>query len=176
MNRKYLAETYENTLYANNQCKRWWADPRILVGGSITSSTDWKHLQRAFGIEAVLSVESERDDDDKVTGPYLYVPVLDDGLPKPLEWWKACLEFAKENLDEGKKLYIHGQTGGSRSVAVAYGVLRFVYGFNREEAIEKIVRCLPRYGTHPAHVNYMMSAEYAIEKLTPVAADDTLPA
>ncbi len=160
------AELYLNKAYADgtHNARRWWAHDRILVGGTLLDAADWAHLKKDFGITAVLSVESEHDDNGKgIDGPALWLPVPDDGTPKPAEWWAAGTVFAAGVLDApGSKLYVHCQMGGSRSPAMAFAILRTWGMLSREEALAAIRETIPHYGNHPVHVNYLSSCEHAL--------------
>lgn len=162
-----IAERYVNTLYGGHVCQRWWADDLILVGGSIIDEADVQHLRCDLGVRAVLNVEVERSDSQKVMGiPLLELPTQDDGTPKPIEWWAAGIAFTAPLLWSGSCVYIHCQMGGSRSPAMVYGVLRAVLGCSPAQAIERIrFGGVPSYGDHPVHVSYLSSCEAALAVL-----------
>lgn len=172
---QFIAEQYSNSLYLGHPTSRWWADDRILVGGSLIDELDWKHIKSQFGIRAVLSVESEHSDIGKgIDEPYLYQPVPDDGLPKPVEWWITCISFAYGVLrDPARKVYVHCQMGGSRSPAMAYAILRVCMHMTKEGALARIRRVLADYGGPPGHQAYMRSAEDAITLLGDISKNFT---
>lgn len=155
-----LAEDYVNTLYCGHPCKRWWAGPRLLVGGSIVSFADAIHLG-SFGVKAVISVESERDDEGRNPYPHIYKPTPDDGTPPPVEWWREILAFAR--LYAGGVIYVHCQMGGSRSPAVAYAILRD-RGASPDEALGVLREFKPTYGEHHYHKSYLAAAEAALTR------------
>ena len=160
-----MAERYTNTLYGDHVCQRWFPDPKILVGGSILNKEDFEHLQRDFGVTAVLNVEQEHTDVGKVVGvPLCELPTQDDGQPKPTEWWFAGIGFSAPLLLDSSSnvLYIHCQMGGSRSPAMAYGCIRAILGLSQEDALRRLHRGVPSYGTHQGHWNYMNSCESAL--------------
>lgn len=161
------AEQYSNLEYGGIICRRWWAHPKILVGGSINDTRDWNHLRDDFRISAVLSVESEHGDGGKVVNaPLCQLPTSDDGQPKPIEWWWAGFGFAAGIFEDlNAILYVHCQMGGSRSPAMAYGILRTVFGKSGDEALEAIRAGVPTYGSAPGHIQYLESCERAISKM-----------
>lgn len=165
-----LVETYGNTLYDPSDlgsAQRFWCGPAtshsIMVGGSILSQADCAHLQQDFGIEAILSVESERPDWGRADPrlPQIHIPMPDDGQPKPIEWWAAGIAFGIPV----RKLYVHCQMGHSRSPAMAYALLRVVHKQTTSQALANIRLGHPSFGNHPAHQAYIRSAETAISAL-----------
>lgn len=157
-------ETYCNTKYANQPCNRWWlVHERLLIGGSVIDLQDAEHLQKDLGIGAVLNVEREHTDVGYFDAlPLLELPTVDDGTPKPIEWWAAGVSFCTKALRNGLRVYVHCQMGGSRSPAMGYGILRSAWKYNAENALGAVrEKGVPSYGDHPVHVNYMNSYEVA---------------
>lgn len=144
--------------------KRWWIDPRILVGGSIIDAADFEQLREASGISHVLSVESERSDWGKVPFERLcYLPTADDGAPQPPKILQDAALFGEKVLAQPRcKLYVHCQMGASRSPTYAYAVLRKAYGVSREEFLKRVRLVMPEWGKHPWHPVYMTSVEDAV--------------
>jgi protein-tyrosine phosphatase len=158
-----LAENYVNNCYCGHPCSRWWAHPRILVGGSINDADDFDHLVIAYGVKHVISVESEHTDKGKVpTERLTYLPVPDDGSSPSIGHWKALVLAAGAALqDEDAVLYVHCQMGGSRSPAAAYAIIRAVFEMSPEVALAQIRAWKPTYGDHAYHQSYMESFEAA---------------
>lgn len=159
-----LAEQYVNRMYNNHPATRWWAHPNILVGGSINDEEDFFHLQHAFHVTAVISVESEHSDAGKVPPQLLcHLPTPDDGSAPSIQHWKTLLAFAHGAFTSPfTTLYIHCQMGGSRSPAAAYAVLRSTFGLNPEQALA-CIRCFKQnYGDHHYHKSYLGSVEAAL--------------
>lgn len=150
-----IAETYSNTCYEGHTCKRWWAGPDLLVGGSICDAADMQHLRDNFKIDAVLSVESERSDLGKGIGPYgVWLPFPDDGTPPEKVLVRNAIAFGGSVLMQKRKLYVHCQMGGSRSPAIAYAILRAI-GFTSEQTLAAIRVVKPEYGEHAYHKAYL---------------------
>lgn len=163
-----IVETYQNTLAGGVDTIRWWAHEKILIGGSILSREDWKHLKDFYKVEGVLSVEAERNDANKgIDGPYVHLPAPDDGLPKPAEWWAAGIVFMAGYFRDGKRgpLYIHSQSGLGRAPAMAYLCMRAIFRMSVSESLQMIRVTLPDYGKAPSHVAYLRSAEDALALL-----------
>ncbi len=158
-----IAENYINHLCCDNPCVRWWAHPLILVGGSIQNREDWDHIKNDFDISSVINVETEHDDAGKVDGPLLQVQVPDMGMPFPSVYVQCAVAFASVFIPEDKKVYVHGQQGGSRSPGFAYALLRGILKMNRAESIASLVEGNGKpYGNHPFHVTYMDSVDSAL--------------
>jgi protein-tyrosine phosphatase len=140
---------------------RWWIDDKVLVGGSLQSPEDWKHLVDAVGIRSVLSVESERSDEHAVNAAakQLRMPFEDNGAPISPGIVRRVIEFARESLPLGP-MYVHCQGGGSRSPAIAYAILRALMGLSQEEALGRIRRVKTEYHTGAwQHAAYLSSVE-----------------
>ena len=165
-------EDYINVLYRPPQfpegapCSRWWAlSDRILVGGSIVSKEDGAHLVRDFGIDAVVSVESERDDEGRWVGNSIYMPFPDVGdAPKP-EIFRSILQFSRRCVRDmlHAKFYVHCQMGGSRSPAVALLLMRGLFGLSAPVALEAVRQHKPGYGDHEFHRAYLSAVEEALQ-------------
>lgn len=161
-----IAERYANKLYPYDPSvivARWWAHPRILVGGSIIDEADWKHLRDDYGIAGVLNVETEHDDSGKKIPVLCQAQFADDGKPDPkvlytgLKFARGFLAVDPLKLDApGMKLYVHCQMGGSRSPAVAYMILRDVFRMTPGAAVQAIRNGKedPKWGEHPVHIGY----------------------
>ena len=131
-----------------------------MVGGSILDETDWRHLQRDYGLAGVINVESEHSDQGK--GIILLfesgIRWPDDAQPRPAIYWRTCIDAARAVLAHGP-VYIHCQMGGSRSPAVAYAVLRMVFKYSPEKARDALLACWPFYDVVAHHVAYLQSFE-----------------
>ena len=164
-------EDYVNSLYRPPQfpegapCSRWWALPDlVLVGGSIVSKDDGVHLARDFGIDVVVSVESERSDGDRWKGNSTYSPFQDIGASPPPEIFRSILSFSRQCLRDipRAKFYVHCQQGGSRSPAVAILLMRGLFGLGACEALSCIRAHKPGYGDHEFHKAYLASVDEAL--------------
>lgn len=174
-----LAEEYVNTLYrppqfpAGAPCARWWATQNLLVGGSIISPADGKHLAADFRVGVVLSVECERSDEGRWEegrweGAHCWAPFSDTGGDAS-EAMRKLLAFVRCHAYDywppgvaGPRYYVHCQMGGSRSPAAAYLVLRL--SLSPSAALVCIQRGKPGYGQHPFHQAYLAAAEKALEE------------
>lgn len=164
------AESYHNLLYPHpevNLIQRYWVTPSLMVGGSIVDEDDWKHLQRDFGLQSVLNVETEHSDEDKGIPRLSECRVPDDGTPFPQGIVRQAVSFAKLAAGFGP-LYVHCQMGGSRSPAFAYAVLRWVHFMSPQAAFDAVRASrdwapgLP-YGDHHFHQAYIASIDAALK-------------
>lgn len=162
------AEDYINLLYCppsfpnGAPCSRWWAHHRILVGGSIVSKEDGVHLARDFGIDVVISVESERDDGNRWRmGSAIWMPFPDIGAAPRPEVFRAILSFSWTCLRDMPlaKFYVHCQQGGSRSPAVAILLMRGLFGLDAVAALGAVRAHKLGYGDHPFHQAYLAAVE-----------------
>jgi CheY-like chemotaxis protein len=159
-----IAELYSNTLCRNFFSHRWWADPKILVGGSILNQSDWLHLQNTYNIQSVINVESEHSDFGKGIKNLCEQLVPDNGAPFSKEAVLNVVNFAKNALQHGN-IYVHCQMGSSRSPAFAYAILRYCFNMSKEDALGRIASKRPdakKYGYHPYHQSYLNSVEAAL--------------
>lgn len=98
--------------------------PDLAVGGMV--HPDEIADLRALGITHVLSVNwPDRPEYPEVIASFqhLNLAILDDALPKPIEWFQAGIDFAN-TLAPGDKLLVHCGHGINRSPAMAYAILR----------------------------------------------------
>jgi hypothetical protein len=128
-------ETY--SIIDGRTAKRYWVHDRILVGGEITSPADARQLVDAHGITHSLSLQWEKSDDelpDNVLRAQFGHP---DAPPEPFtrEKLQKIVAWASAALDDKRTvLYVHCQLGSFRSPAIAWLLLRAVFGFSAQEA------------------------------------------
>lgn len=162
-----IFEEYPNRRFGNDIAHRWWADERILVGGSVVDADDFQHLKRDANVGGTISVDNDGTGDWSFLGgaPHLHLPQPDDWAFKPIEWWWGCIAFAFEFLrTQDTVLYVHCRMGHSRSPAVAYAILRAAMGFGPKSAMARIHRGEPGYETRSiGQQNYIWSCERALE-------------
>lgn len=168
-----IIETVRHKLYdaiygRTTMFDRWSVHPNIIIGGSILDQQDWDHLRDDLKVGAVLNVETEHSDAGYGIANLCEAQVPDDHQAFPFDKIRQALVFANEYLTKNPTgiLYVHCQMGGSRSPALAYGVLRYHYGIKAGAALDMIRKGgrISNYGDHPAHQNYIGS----IEKYLPV--------
>ena len=124
---------------------RWWVPGYpIMIGGNIQDAADLAHLQKDFGITHVLDVESGRGATcEHPAGKYKKLEFIDNGMPVSAALLREACEFARDAVKAGGKLLIHCHMGASRSPAIAYAILRTVYGLSHEDGLVAINRGFP---------------------------------
>jgi hypothetical protein len=158
-----IAEYYTNTVSPTNiVLPRYWLNSNILIGGNIIDQSDWEHLQKDFGIKAVINVDPRPNDGIQIDN-ILHCGVNDDGNSFPKETILSALKFAAQT--EGP-IYIHCHLGMSRSPHFAYAILRANYKMSQEEALAKVKSALPSerhlWGFNQHTNSYIKSIETAI--------------
>lgn len=171
-----FVEAYQNARGAPGEADwialRWWADPfdkRILIGGTIQSRDDWRHLKDRLGIGAVITAEVERDDVSVGVPAELIcdVGVSDNGQPN-IDLYVKAIKFARRHTSE--RLYVHCAMGGSRSPSLAYAILRDG-GLSSTRIIQAYQHIFSAklnghpWGEHPFHMAYVGAAEAALVRL-----------
>jgi protein-tyrosine phosphatase/CheY-like chemotaxis protein len=157
-----VAEYYINTISPYNPVMiRYWITPKLLVGGNICNQKDWEHLEKDFGIKAVINVDGHTDT-NKTINNLLERYVHDEGAPFPADYIRDVIIFAKKHLDN--PIYLHCHAGISRSPHFAYAILRGCYNMTADEALIKIRKMLPdtHYGFNNHTVSYIKSIEDAL--------------
>ncbi len=165
-----IVETYANSSYTLDPtvlCRRYWVIQNgLMVGGSVLDAADFHHLQKSYRITDVINVETEHDDTGKVSPDNLFQAQFEDN-GAPIDPWKVvgAVAFAlkRKLLTPTTVFYVHCQMGGSRSPAIAYAILRTVWGLNPEVSLN-IIRSVreDNYGDHAYHKLYLASIERAV--------------
>lgn len=160
-----IAEYYTNTISPYNiVLPRYWINQNILIGGNIINQSDWDHLQKDFGIKAVINVDP-RPNSVQIDN-LLHIGVNDDGNAFPKEAILDVIKFAAKN--EGP-IYIHCHLGMSRSPHFAYAILRANYKMSQEDALAKVKGMLPSerhtWGFNQHTTSYIKSIEEALLEL-----------
>ena len=166
------AESYVNQFAQPPVAILRWFVPgyRIMIGGNIQDEADLAHIKRDFGITHVIDVESGRGatcpHDD---GRYLKIEFVDNGMPMAEPLLREACSFAKAALESNGTVYIHCHMGASRSPAIAYAVLRSVYGLSHEDGLIAINRGFPHgegyhWSYHPAQQAYVGAIDCWIDR------------
>lgn len=89
----------------------------IIIGGPVTSTADWQHLQSAFGATHLLNVCTEKDAGGTGVNPanLSQQQVPDSGSSPPGSWFTACAAFIAAAKAAGGIVYIMSQRGVSRA-------------------------------------------------------------
>jgi len=136
--------------------------PTLAVGGMV-HDYEIDDL-RALGITHVLNVNwPDRSEQPAVVDAFVHLDlaILDDGQPKPPEWFQAGIAFAA-TLRSTDKLLVHCGHGVNRSPAMAYAILR-AQGRSDAEALIRANR--PQAGsgkTGGSLAVYIASADAAV--------------
>ncbi|HET8586740.1 MAG TPA: hypothetical protein VFM74_02585, partial [Candidatus Limnocylindria bacterium] len=112
-------------------------DPSLAVGGVATHALD---LVAAQGYTHMLDLRETADSADSARRlglTYRHLPAIDDGKPKPREWFAAGVEFADQAQHDGGRLLIACHRGHNRGPSMSYAVLR-ARGDSPEDATRKI--------------------------------------
>lgn len=119
---------------------------RIILGSRPEKPEHLQWLRDTYAVNAILNV-CLVDDCAILPDPnglgwhqfavdeYRFNPTVDDMKPKPVEFWRNSLQFAMALLAvPGNVLYVHCESGSSRSSATVYCILR-AWGFSRADCV-----------------------------------------
>jgi protein-tyrosine phosphatase len=148
---------------------RYWVHGQILVGGTIQDVKDWEHLRDDYGCQFTLSVESERDDVNRLGAmptKHIWDPFEDRGVLEE-STLNRVIYWSLEPLRSGMSIYVHCQMGGSRSPSIAYALLRGIFGKSKDEALAAIRVSRPDFGANgsPIVPAYLASVEAYLAKV-----------
>jgi hypothetical protein len=115
--------------------------PSVHVGGQFIER-GWTILARR-GITAVISMRGEFDDREAGIAPprYLYLPTVDNHAPT-LEQLRQGVDFVRQEIDSGGKVYIHCWEGVGRAPTMAAAYLVST-GLSPHDSWETIRRVRP---------------------------------
>lgn len=162
-----VAEWYMNTYSPQpNPMPRYWITPSLLVGGNVLNAADWAHLEKDFGIKAVINADGQPDPSEIANICNAYV--LDEGAGFPVDIVRKIVSFGKANKDA--PMYVHCHMGASRSPHFVYAILRGVHGLSKDDARATVERVLPneryKWGFNNHTASYTASIEAALEGWT----------
>jgi CheY-like chemotaxis protein len=163
-----VAEDYINECSPNKPViQRYWVTPKILVGGNINNQNDWYHLEKTYGIKAVINIETS-EATRGINIPNLCEFYADDnGEHFVKERVHEVVKFAEKNSHH--PIYIHCHLGMSRSTHFTYAILRHNYKLSPEDALAKIKQALPterhHWGFNQHTQAYVESIENALKEL-----------
>jgi len=143
---------------------RHWVFPTVLVGGNVNDEADWNDLRDRLGVRSVVNVDA-RSEAHLPISALCEIPVDDNGQPFPRDAVRHIVSFAKLHVGLGA-VYVHCHIGVSRSPAFAYGILRWVYGLSRADAVACLNASDAEYGSNylaiPKHVVYLDAVDAAL--------------
>jgi protein tyrosine phosphatase (PTP) superfamily phosphohydrolase (DUF442 family) len=115
--------------------------PELAVGGQI-SAAGWRWLARR-GFTAVVNMRTEYDDAAHGIAPksYVWLPTVDDHAPT-LEQLQTGVDFIRQVLQEGGKVYVHCASGVGRAPTMAAAYL-ISTGLSMDEALALISQVRP---------------------------------
>jgi CheY-like chemotaxis protein len=163
-----VAEEYVNSVSPNKPVlQRYWIDSKLMVGGNICDQTDWQHLEKDYGIRAVINIETP-EAEKGITIPNLCeFYAADDGGQFAKERVQEVVKFAEKHISE--PIYIHCHLGMSRSPHFGYAILRHCYKMPQDEALAKVMKALPterhHWGFNQHTVSYIKCIEEALKEL-----------
>jgi protein-tyrosine phosphatase len=130
---------------------------RMAVGGSIHNRENFEALMR-HGITHIINTQIEFDDRTLQRGgdtepAVFWLPVDDDLLPKPTEFFDQGVRYALDVLDGPEsKLLIHCASGIHRAPMLALAILR-VLGYDRHAAVRLLVARRPQVHFPPVYLD-----------------------
>ena len=133
--------------------RRWdWVDEHVAVG-ALPSARFLRQLADA-GISALVNLCVEYSGNERslaaLSMTQLHLPTLDYHRPCADDIARA-VDFIKEQIEEGKKTYIHCKAGRGRSVTIAVGYLMATRQISANEAFLHIKSIRPNIDSDIPH-------------------------
>lgn len=122
--------------------KVFFVHKRLAFGGAITSNVHVEKL-RKLGITHVINLR-RRTNRHIGLFPHIWLPMKDDGKPRPDWFYRRSLDFYEEAMERrGAKLYVMCHHGICRSASLSYFFLR-ASGKSRKKAKARIFDARPQ--------------------------------
>ena len=124
--------------YESVQGHRWYdqINDDVWLGGAPTKTKDYQYLLKQ-GIRAVVDIRDERSDDLELYAEqginHIKLRVPDMMMP-PLNILTEGVDFMKEQVDQGRVVYVHCAKGRGRSAALVAAYLMKHHGMSYENA------------------------------------------
>lgn len=135
--------------------------PQVWVGPQFNARG--RRYLAAQGVNGVVNMRVEFDDAEHglALEHYCHLPTVDDDCPSP-EHFQKGVDFIREVVDKGGKVYIHckGGIGRAPTMAAAYFVAE---GMTLDEAIAQIKRTRPFIYITPPQLEALRNYEQAIK-------------
>lgn len=134
-------------IYERVQGHQWYDPilPHVWLGGAPTYKRDYEFLL-AQGIGAVVDIRNEREDDLALYAKHrinhIKLRVPDIAAPSS-EIIERGVNFMRENVEDGRKVYVHCAKGRGRSATLVAGYLMKYEGMSFDEAREFMVTHRP---------------------------------
>jgi hypothetical protein len=131
--------------------------PQLFVGPQFREPG--KRMLEQQGINGCVNLRIEHDDDQFGLSlqRYLYLPTIDDDAPS-LEHMAEGVEFIRDVIAEGGKVYIHCGAGVGRAPSMAAAYL-MAEGCTLDEALAKIRKVRPFIAITPPQMEQLSKLE-----------------
>lgn len=139
------ARCFNRAMYVTGRWRVWdWIDDDVLLGGA-PSRTELRRL-RDLGIRAIINLCDEfkgyRRELRRYGMAQLWLPAVDH-YPVPLEYILRGLDYLRDQIAAGRRIYVHCKAGQGRSTTLALCYLMLRYGLTSREAYRRILRVRP---------------------------------
>ncbi len=136
---------------------------RLAVGGSLYTRENFEEVLRA-GITHIINTQMDFDDRtlrlpagagraENHEPDILWLPVDDDLLPKPAEFFFAAVRYSLDALTKpGTKILIHCSSGIHRGPMLAFALL-CVLGYHRADALALLHERRPQVHFPPVYLD-----------------------
>ena len=117
---------------------------QLWIGNKVVDQFDVDQIVMS-GITADIDLRAEDDGEHWIMKhnprlDYLYIPVLDDGESKPVEWFAKAWDFASPRFGIGAVVLTHCHSGFHRSASMAVFLLMARWQMSLADAVDMVVK------------------------------------
>ncbi len=139
------ARCFNRAMYVTGRWRVWdWVDDDVLLGGA-PSRTELRRL-RDLGIRAIVNLCDEFKGHKRELRQYgmaqLRLPAVDH-YPVPLDYILRGIDFLRDHIARGGRVYVHCKAGQGRSTTLAMCYLMLRYDLTPRQAYSRILRVRP---------------------------------